>query len=673
MLSSLSLESNLSNLPGIGTFFQSKLASLGIFTIKDLLYYFPFRYEDLSNKTQIINLTAGSKITLTATLWQITKIRTRTGKSLLKATINDQTGSLEVVWFNQDYLLTVLKPNQVYNFSGKVAFFGRKLNLVNPKVEKFLIGQEQVHTGRLIPIYSETSGIRSNWIRAKIHKLLNTNLIKIPEILPQNLLTQESLIDRNQALKEIHFPSSIQNLEQARERLAFEELLLLNLRNLSLTKKTASKKFPNWKFLANYLSDFELLLPFKLTSSQIQAIEEIAQDLKSNQPMNRLLQGEVGSGKTIVSAFAIWQAKKAGFQAAFMAPTAILAKQHHDTLEKIFSGKLKIELITAKHKPKNLDFDLAIGTQALFSEKNNFRNLGLIVVDEQQRFGVNQRQLLRSKGRDVHFLSMTATPIPRTLMLTLAGQLNLSTLEELPNGRKEIKTYFVPQVKRESAYGFIRKKLKEGGQMFLVCPLINTSESLESVKSAVAEYERVKTTIFPDLKVGLLHGKMKSLEKDEIISEFRQRKLDILVTTPVVEVGIDIPTANVILIEAADRFGLSSLHQLRGRVGRRGQKSFCLLFTESNSERVSQRLKLLEKSDSGLELAELDLKYRGPGDLFGSLQHGQIELKSADFVNLGLINRSKTTAAKIFETGMSKALEDEVKKSVSVDKIFSRD
>ncbi len=635
--------SPLASVPGIGLVYRNKLNSLGIFTIRDLLFYFPFRYEDLSDTRRIVNLTQGQTVTITAQVWQITKIRTRTGKTLVKAVLNDSTGSIEAVWFNQEYLMSVLKINQVFNFSGKVSIFNRKLTFLNPKFEAFSQGKEAVHTARLIPIYSESGGVSSRWIRSKINLILKDTNLDFQEDLPAEVLKAEHLIDSKSAFQEIHFPTTSEKLGKSRERFAFEELFFLRIRNqLTKPKEIAFRR--GWKFDKTIIDEFSSLLSFELTVSQKKAITEISSDLRGQNPMNRLLQGEVGSGKTIVSAFALFCAVKNGFQGALMAPTEILAKQHFNTLESIFKNKLSLKLVTSTSKLKELNFDLAVGTHALLGKTVNFSNLGLIVVDEQQRFGVNQRQLLREKGKKAHFLTMTATPIPRTLALTIYGKLDISTLEELPFGRKKVRTYLVPQIKRKRAYEFIQKEVLKGGQAFVVCPLINTSESLLSVKSATEEYERLSKEVFPHLKIALLHGKLKSSEKDEAIKQFRDKKIQILVTTPVVEVGIDIPEANIIIIEAAERFGLASLHQLRGRVGRVGQESFCLLFTQTTSERTLERLKYLEKYTNGLDLAELDMKMRGPGDVFGTLQHGQIDLKTADFLNLELIERSRAAA-----------------------------
>ncbi len=656
---SLSLNSSIADIPGIGSIYLQKLQSLGMNSVQDLLYYFPFRYEDLSEQKSIIDIIPSETITITAVIWSIAKIRSKTGKVLIKAVVNDSTGSLDVVWFNQAYLLSVLKPKMQVNLSGKVEFFGNKLSLLSPKYELVRESQTAIHTARLVPIYSESKGVSARFLRAKIFQLLNSSL-SVNEFLPKHIVESEKLSERREALRQIHFPASIEEAEQARTRFAFEELFLVSLRNLTFSKAEKTKTAPNIKSTNTDVTKFEGQLPFSLTNSQKEAIAEIGQDLAQKTPMNRLLQGEVGSGKTVVSAFAILLAIKNTFQAAFMAPTEVLAFQHYETLNKIFGSEIKIALATSSKKINTDNFDLIVGTQALLSERINFKKLALIIVDEQQRFGVSQRQTLREKTSSAHFLTMTATPIPRTLALTLYGKLDISTLAELPSGRSKVKTYFVPNPKREASYEFIRKEVKAGGQVFILCPLISESESLQSVKNAEAEFDSLKNQIFPELNVGLLHGKLSSKDKQKVMDQFRAGQISILVTTAVVEVGIDIPAATIMVIEAAERFGLASLHQLRGRVGRGSRQSYCFLFSGQNSPRITERLKLLEKYSSGFELAEMDLKMRGPGDIFGVAQSGQLALKTASFLNFDIIVSAQSQAQKLTETEISEDLKSEL-------------
>lgn len=453
----IDFNSSLSSIVGIGPTYLKKLDTIGLKTVRDLLFYFPFRYEDLSNEQKIINLEKGSVVNIVATVWQITKFRTKTGKILVKAVINDSTGSLECVWFNQNYLLSVLKPNQVVSFSGKVDVFNNKLTLVNPKFEHIKKGFELVHTKGLVPVYSESGGISARWLRSKIFHLISLLGKDFPETLPSKLLIEEKLVSLGEALKQIHFPKSNESLVESRERLSFEELFFLQLRNLQSKKEQfKDQKAPIIK-LEN-VDKFYKLLSFELTVSQKKAIEEILSDLSKTQPMNRLLQGEVGSGKTIVSAAALFATAENGFQAAFMAPTEILAKQHFENLKSLLGQKYSVELAVAGSKISEKKFDIVVGTHALLQKNIEFKNLALVVVDEQQRFGVSQRKILREKGRNVHYLTMTATPIPRTLALTMNGDLKISTLEEFPFGKKKIRTYLVPSYKRPKAYEFIRKK-----------------------------------------------------------------------------------------------------------------------------------------------------------------------------------------------------------------------
>ncbi len=650
MQPNLSLSSPIKEIPTIGPVYQRKLSNVGIETVSDLLYYFPFRYEDLSARRSIGETEEGETITIKATLWQITKIRTKTGKIIIKATFNDETGAIDVVWFNQIYLLTVLKPNMLVNLSGKVGIFGTKKTLINPSYEIIKDSLAiPIHTERLVPVYSESSGVSSKWIRTKIHQLLSQNLVQVKDFLDSNVLKKEGLIDLKLALNEIHFPTSIELASEARQRLAFDELLVLQIRNLVQKQERKKENSLKFKIFESKISDFKQSLPFKLTISQEVATNEILEDLGKDGVMNRLLQGEVGSGKTVVSCFPILATILNGYQAAFLAPTEILAKQHFQTISTFLGKNFKVELHTGSVRAKTADFDIVVGTHALLNKGLTITNLGLVVVDEQQRFGVVQRSFLKNQKNPPHLLTMTATPIPRTLALTLYGNLDISTLAEIPQGRLPIKTYFVPRVKRASAYDFVKKEIKKGGQAFIICPLIEISESLVSVKSAKAEFERLTKEIFPELKLGLLHGKLNNSEKDQVTANFRTGKLDILVSTAVVEVGIDIPNASIMLIEASERFGLASLHQLRGRVGRGTRQSYCLLFTEVQNVRVISRLKLLEKYNDGLKLAEMDLEKRGAGDLFGTAQSGQFNLKLASSINSELIIKSRKAAESMIE------------------------
>lgn len=655
--SQISLNSDVDKISGVGSILASKLRAAQVNTVRDLLYYFPFRYEDLTNVKKIIELQVGEQVSIQATLWQISKFRTLRGRTIVKATINDGSGRLEVIWFNQDYLLSVLKPNQVINFSGKIGFFGKKIALVNPSYEIVKANQAPIHTQGLVPIYSQSSGLSKKFIRGKIYQLLFESKLDFDDPLPPEIIKQQKFPSLRQALEMIHFPKKLTDAIEARKRFAFEELLLLQLSNEKGKLKQVPVLAPSLQINHRDLEQFQGSLPFTLTNSQEVAIGEILKDLARSKPMNRLLQGEVGSGKTVVSSFALKVCLDQGLQASFMAPTEILAKQHYKTLQDFLGKKYKIGLATSSKKINFDSFQLLVGTHALLSKSLNFSKLGLVVIDEQQRFGVEQRNLLRKKGQSPHFLTMSATPIPRTLALTLFGDLEISQLAELPSSRKNIKTYLVPKAKRERAYSFIKKQIALGDQAYLICPLIEPSESFETVKSVTKEFEFLKKTVFKTENLGLLHGRLKSSEKELVLERFREGSIDLLVSTPVVEVGIDVPNATIVVVEAADRFGLSSLHQLRGRVGRGEKQSFCLVFTENENPKILSRLRVLQESSDGFYIAETDLRLRGAGDIYGTLQHGHVKLKLSDAVNFELISETKKVARDLIQRGLTKQLD----------------
>ena len=523
----------------------------------------------------------------------------------------------------------------------------------------------------MVPIYNETFGISSKWLRARIKTALEIFGNQISEFIPQEILTKENLISEKDAILKIHFPENKDIADRARYRLAFDELFLIQLSSL-LRKKEWETKVVGKKLQVDpkKVLFFINKLPFSLTSAQQRCIKEILSDLQKEVPMNRLLQGDVGSGKTVVAAIAAFVAYQNGYDTLIMAPTEILANQHHVTLQSLLSPfGVPVELITGSHKrveeqesrrvktnnktTRYQDSNLAnpkviVGTHSLLYQEFEHYHVGLVVVDEQHRFGVEQRALLAKKGASPHFLTMTATPIPRTIALTLFGDLNLSVIDEMPKGRLKVKTWVVPKEKRKNAYSWIRTHVKgTKEQAFIICPLIEESETLISIKAVTKEFLTLSKEIFPDLRLGLLHGKIKAKEKEKILTELKEGKLDILVSTPVVEVGIDIPDATIMMIEGADRFGLAQLHQLRGRVGRSDLQSFCLLFTENETPMVIKRLKSLEKTSLGMELAELDLKLRGPGEVYGTKQHGFPDLCVATFTDLNLIQKTRFWAEQI--------------------------
>jgi ATP-dependent DNA helicase RecG len=534
-----------------------------------------------------------------------------------------------------------------------VGFFSRKLCLTSPDYE--ILGEIEkptLHTGRLVPIYPETLGLSSKWIRTKIKDAFDITDIK--EFLPPKILKDLHLAGVSEAIRMVHFPKNLKEAGIGRRRLAFNELLNLQLK--SLHRKIAWKKNKvSFKLNIKNVSMYQFIetLPFQLTHSQQKAVDEILEDMKKDTPMNRLLEGDVGSGKTVVAAVGAFATFLNGFQTVIMAPTQILAQQHYQTLNQLFSKSvkpIKIQLITSQTREKETKkSDIYIGTHALIHRKIKFDKVAFVVIDEQHRFGVEQRAHLVKKSGTPHVLTMTATPIPRTIALTTYGDLDLSVLTEMPEGRQKIITWVVPSVKREKAYEWIKSQISNlKSQIFIVCPLIEASvvETMQDVKAAKAEFSIISSQ-FSNFKVGLLHGRLKPKEKDRVLSDFRSHKVNILVTTPVVEVGIDIPGATIMVIEAAERFGLAQLHQLRGRVGRGEQKSYCLLFSNIKSGKPMQRLKAMEKMYSGFELSELDLKLRGPGEIFGTLQSGFPELKVASWGNFELIKEAKEVAEDI--------------------------
>lgn len=650
------LETPIANVPGVGPTYAQKLLKLNIITVGDLIHHYPHRYDDYAAIKNISNTQVGEEVTIVGSIWDIGNVYTKSHKILTKAVINDGTGAIEVVWFNQRYLGSTLKTGMRISLSGKVSQNGYKLNIVSPVYEILQEEEKFVNTGRLVPVYPETAGVSSRWLRGKVIRLLPATLESIEDWLPEKVQTAIEVLPLQQAISQIHFPNTKEEMQAARKRIAYDELLKVHLTALKRkyewqTKTTGTALKIDQKAITQFIHG----LPFPLTSAQQRVIDELLFDLSQKTAMNRLLEGDVGSGKTVVAAVAMYATYLNKLQSAIMAPTAILARQHYETLTKLLEPfGITVDLVTGATKRQTTDdkqqAHVIVGTHALVAEGMQFENLGFVVVDEQHKFGVEQRALLRLKGNSPHVLTMTATPIPRTLALTLYGNLDLSIIDEMPKGRTVVKTYVTPQKKRTDAYKFIEKEIRaKQVQAFIVCPLIEESETYATAKAATVEYERLSKEIFPKLKLGLLHGRMKTKEKDDIMTRFANRELDILVSTPLVEVGVDIPNATIMLIEAADRFGLAQLHQLRGRVGRRaGQEAYCLLFTELTNPTALRRLKAMEKIYNGAELAELDLQYRGAGELFGTKQHGIPDFKVAKLSNLKLIEETRQIAQQIF-------------------------
>ncbi|KKQ43078.1 MAG: ATP-dependent DNA helicase RecG [Microgenomates group bacterium GW2011_GWC1_37_8] len=649
----MDLKSSVSNLPMVGPLYAKRLDRLGISTVEDLLLHVPSRYLDYRLFSTIRKAQPGETITIKARIDSAKNIYTKNGKKIQLAEISDGSGTINAIWFNQPYLIRNIYKGELYSFSGKIDWFDRKKSFISPDYENIEKGSFTLHTGRLVPIYPETSRLSSKWLRSRIFYTYENLKENIDEFLPDNTLRNLSMINYPNSIKSVHYPIEETEAIKGKERLAFNELLFYQLK--SLYRKTDWNKhkavYP-LKIEKNIINGFVDSLPFKLTNSQLRSIEEILQDMRKEIPMNRLLEGDVGSGKTVVAALASFVSFVNGYQTVVMAPTQILAEQHFNTLNQIFDNyKVRVSLVTSAGVKTDLGkTDIFIGTHALIHKKVSFDKVSLVVIDEQHRFGVEQRAHLAKKtekGKKApHILTMTATPIPRTIALTVYGDLDLSTLDELPAGRKPITTWLVPPTKREAAYNWISDQIKtQKIQVFIICPLIEESqiETMRQVKAATVEFEELKY-VFPKLKLGLLHGRQNSKIKNEVLDSYKSGEIDILVSTPVVEVGIDVPNANIMVIEAAERFGLAQLHQLRGRIGRGDKKSYCLLFTESKSEKVLSRLEALRKTLSGFELAELDLKLRGPGEYFGTKQHGFPELKIASWNDTELIKSSRKVA-----------------------------
>ncbi|MBI2021706.1 ATP-dependent DNA helicase RecG [Candidatus Daviesbacteria bacterium] len=672
----MDLKTPLSALAGIGSSFAYKLRRLNLVTVEDLITHFPFRYDDFSQISSARQAQIDEKVTLIGEIWSIKNVYTRSRKVLTHAVFNDGTVPIELTWFNQSWLTKQIVVGDKLQISGKLTKYKNKFTVVAPVWEKLQSlqnpqvsiystpGVDTLHTGRLVPVYPETLGISSKWLRTKINQVLPQALIQIQDPLPDKI--KDKMIKLTEALNLIHFPQNFQDIEKARERLSFDELFYIQLATLKARlqwkQKPTVRKF---EIQDSKLKNFIDRLPFKLTSAQKRVTNEIISDLKRGVPMNRLVQGEVGSGKTVVAAIIIYLTYLNNLRSLYMAPTEILAFQHFSTISNLLEPLyIKVGIYTGSRKfTKELNFlpDVIIGTHALLSSSLEAEDVGVVIVDEQQRFGVEQRSLLRSKARVPHFLTMTATPIPRTVALTLYGDLDLSIIDELPKGRKEVKTYLVPSFKRSDAYKFIESHIKKGEQTYIITPLIEESETLVSAKAAKKEFERLKKEVFPHLRLGLLHGRLKSKEKEEVLNKFKDKEVDILVSTSVVEVGVDVTNATIMVIEGAERFGLSQLHQLRGRVGRGEKESFCLLFMGEEDSQTKQRLKHLEKTFDGLKLAELDLKIRGAGEIFGTKQSGRFDLKIASLSDISLIEKTREAAREILHQDPTLAKYPELK------------
>jgi len=644
------LDTSIKLLPHTSGLTKKRLSLVGINTYEDLLKYPPNRYEDFSQMVKVLYLRnwIGKKVTLQGAVVSIATVTTRSHITLQKVTVEDATGKTAITFFNQPYLISQLKRGSTYAFSGTVKFFGPTYTLQPETFELVREGEAPgIQTGRILPVYSEAKGLSSRLLREKIAGILPL-AATIEETLPESVIKQNHLLPLPTALQTLHRPLKMEALTWAKERLAFEELFLLQL-STALIKRNwkeneVKEAITYTKTQEKKMNTCITSLPFKLTDDQASAVKDIIVDLIKQQPMNRFLQGDVGSGKTVVAALAAYLSYASGKKTLYMAPTEILALQHAETFKKLlepFGVKVGVQTGSKKQLAKGEDFDVIIGTHALLSSPVAVPSVALVIIDEQHRFGVKQRALLKAKGISPHLLTMTATPIPRTVALTAFGELDMSVLSTMPAGRKPIKTYVVTQSKRKDAYTWIKKEITtDKVQVFVICPLVEESESetLSSVKAATTEFELLKKE-FKGLHLGLLHGKMKPAEKNSILDEFRNKTIDILVSTSVVEVGIDIPNASIMIIEGAERFGLSQLHQLRGRVGRGTAQSHCLLFSSNNIP--APRLSFFSQTLDGMKLAEYDLKERGPGNIFGIEQHGFMEMRFASFSDSLLIQKTQ--------------------------------
>ena len=673
-----SLDAPITSIKGINSGLAGKFDKLGVKTVRELLYFFPRRHIDYSQRKLISELEVGVEQTIVATIWEAAQKGPRYRMRNTEAVVGDESGNITVVWFNQPYLAKKLTTNSQIVLSGRVAEFRGRKAFQSPEWE-LLESDDLIHTGRLVPVYPLTAGLYPRTVRRLVKGTLDRRLPELTDFLPESVKKSAALLPLHEAIRQAHYPDNELSKGQARKRLAFDELFLIQLGVLAKKRDWQEEGIGNaFHVDSGCLEPFFNSLPYKLTSAQSRTLAEIQSDLSKPKPMSRLLQGEVGSGKTVVATAAMLLAAANGYQAALMAPTEILAEQHFNTIcgllsragsessdskpVRKFSSMLphpiSVGLIIGGLKERARqeiqqcisagDVDIIIGTHALIQKGVDFRSLGLCVVDEQHRFGVMQRSTLRSKGSSPHVLVMSATPIPRTLALTLYGDLDLSVLDELPPGRIEIKTKFLSPEQRQKAYDFVRKQVAEGRQAFIICPLIEESEAIET-KAAITEHEHLSRNVFPDLRLGLLHGRLNSAEKDEVMQRFRNGDIDILVSTPVVEVGVDIPNATVMLIEGADRFGLAQLHQFRGRVGRGQHQSYCLLLAETPSAEAKERLSLLERIRNGFALAEEDLRLRGPGEFFGTRQSGLPDLKMAKLSDVELLELARREAIRLFE------------------------
>lgn len=647
----------LEMIKGVGPKTAAYLHAAGLSTVHDLLYFLPRKHEDFTHSSSIAELKPG-KVTIKASPDSVSIKRVRRGLTVTTAVLSDDTGKVNAVWFNQPYRMTQLQSDHIYYFSGEFEFKAGRYQLSGPSAQ--LATEVPIQAERLVPVYRSIKSVKPQSVR-KILEELRPLMSMLSETLPVDIIEQTKLLSRAEAISTIHFPKSVSDADAARRRLAFDELFELLL--ASQLNRQQHTKLDGWRipFDVEVVKSFVAGLPFTLTNAQRVAAWDILKDFEEGVPMNRLLQGDVGSGKTVVAGLAARSVAHAGFQSAIMAPTEILATQHAETLHGLLSPfGVRVALLVGSVKGtarkelysqlKSGDIDVLVGTHALFQDKVEFHQLGFVAIDEQHRFGVEQRQRLLAKAeRMPHLLAMTATPIPRSLALTVYGELDVSILNQKPANRKEIKTQLVSPISAKTIYTHIDKEIESGRQAYVICSLIDDNPE-NDIKSVQAEYKRLQNSVFGHRKIGLLHGKLKADEKEDVMQRFKNREFDILVSTTVVEVGVDVPNASVIMIENADRFGLSQLHQLRGRVGRADHQSYCYLMMTDTSK-PTERLREIERSNDGFYLAEVDLKLRGPGEIYGRSQHGALNLQIASLADTELISEAQKAAKAFVKSG----------------------
>ena len=676
----LSLDDEVTRVKGVGSRNHSKLKKLGVERVRDLVYLFPHRHSDFTDVAKIAELQPGKDRTVVATVWESSERNTGPRRRASEAVLGDETGNVRAFWFNNPYVARTLRPGALVSLSGQVGVFRGQLSFQSPEYELLEGRDETTHTGRLVPVYPSTDDLPQRTLRGLVKRALDACLSQIEEFLPDDLLHRTGLLGLLSAVEQMHYPDSEADRIAARRRLAFDELFLLQ--HAVLQRRRDWREEGEGVPLSDVEDVMDILaetLPFELTTAQARVLGEILNDVRSDRPMARLLQGEVGSGKTVVAAAALLLAAVNGHQGALMAPTEILAEQHFSTITGLLSGlpvasrsshlvslevgsgrrRVTVGLLLGSMTKRRKDdmhalvsggaVDVLIGTHAIIQSSVQFPSLALVVVDEQHRFGVMQRADLREKGVRPHLLAMSATPIPRSLALTLYGDLDMSVLDELPPGRRAIRTRWLGPDRREVAYNFVRKQVGQGRQAFIVCPLIEESEVVQA-RAATVEYERLSTEVFQELELGLLHGRMALAEKEQVMEEFKNGDLDILISTSVIEVGIDVPNATVMLIDGAERFGLSQLHQFRGRVGRGEHESFCLLLTGDAGHEARERVRTVERIQDGFQLAEEDLRLRGSGEYLGTRQSGLSELSVARITDQDILSLARREASRILDS-----------------------